>query len=84
MEDMVDKEDMLDMEEIVTGDRQTLAIIIFFATCWTLLHPHSSLLAQCHQLLKLLLAHLPVPVVVKLLENSFDLLFCHLLGNLDY
>ena len=84
MEDMVDKEDMLDMEEIVTGDRQTLAIIIFFATCWTLLHPHSSLLAQCHQLLKLLLAHLPVPVVVKLLENDIDLLFCHLLWNLDY
>ena len=61
-----------------------LAIIILFATCWTLLHAHSSLLAQRHQLLELLLAHLAIPVVVKLLENGFDLLFCHLLWNLDY
>ena len=68
-----------------TSWRETsLAIIIFFATCWILLHAHSSLLAQCHQLLELLLAHLPVSVVVKLLENGFDLLFCHLLWNLDY
>ena len=78
---MVDTEGMLDMEDmedILTGDR-ALAIITFFATCWTLLHAHSSLLAQCHQLLELLLAHLPVSVVVKLLENGFYLLFCHLL-----
>ena len=79
---MVDMVDMSDVKDIV---RETaLEVIIFFATCWTLLHAHSSLLTQCHQLLELLLAHLPVPVVVKLLENSFDLLFCHLLGNLDY